>query len=561
MNKLTINEFLQGVAPEIWGFEDFAICPQWPGDAFAIAASILHRSGAYAKLGDGIRLCKDSCRDWEAWCQKLAIEWRGSFSTPAPQAPSEVQEFWDILADEKTYEQSIDSVRDNLELAGALVSICAVADEAFSGVGVVGFAELIQKFPNESYFWFKCYNFLELHKESFPQEERLPGSSLTERIDGSRLRVLPKAQTPSTGLSIRSLTHYISLCPQQHLELSWHWHLTSNMDLEEEFCNILLFPWPFEVSPTQFSNAHCDVEPPICSPPKTGWFKYKPDDSWAVVSELQAFIKKAEKQVGTIHAVVMPETAVPADKLPAIATLCLSKNIILICGITKDADQMNGDRFGSNSAEIIIPNPTATNEDDKSYTFSQRKHHRWKLDRSQICRYSLSSVLNPDFQWWEHIPIAERSLRVFAMRDWLVTCPLICEDLARLDPVGQVVRAIAPDLVIALLFDGPQIGSRWPAHYATVLADDPGSSVLTITSLGMSKLSKPIGYSSSQDRSNVIAMWRDCLSGYVPIELPPGASAAVLLLNRQEAKAATADGRTKNVNSGVPVISGIQYLH
>jgi 5-methylcytosine-specific restriction enzyme A len=47
------------------------------------------------------------------------------------------------------------------------------------------------------------------------------------------------------------------------------------------------------------------------------------------------------------------------------------------------------------------------------------------------------------------------------------------------------MRSVGPNLVVALLMDGPQLTARWPARYASVLADDPGSSVLTLTSLGM----------------------------------------------------------------------------
>ena len=53
---------------------------------------------------------------------------------------------------------------------------------------------------------------------------------------------------------------------------------------------------------------------------------------------------------------------------------------------------------------------------------------------------------------------------------------LICEDLARQDPAADLIRAVGPNLVIALLMDGPQLNGRWPARYASVLAEDPGSS-------------------------------------------------------------------------------------
>jgi hypothetical protein len=52
-----------------------------------------------------------------------------------------------------------------------------------------------------------------------------------------------------------------------------------------------------------------------------------------------------------------------------------------------------------------------------------------------------------------------------------------------LRPGADVMNAIGPNLVIALLMDGPQREHRWPGRYATVLADDPGSAVLTVTCL------------------------------------------------------------------------------
>jgi hypothetical protein len=58
------------------------------------------------------------------------------------------------------------------------------------------------------------------------------------------------------------------------------------------------------------------------------------------------------------------------------------------------------------------------------------------------------------------------------------------EDLARPDPVGDLVRSVGPNLVIALLMDGPQLRARWSGRYAMSLADDPGSFVLSVTSLG-----------------------------------------------------------------------------
>src|SRR5205807_7939942 len=115
--------------------------------------------------------------------------------------------------------------------------------------------------------------------------------------------------------------------------------------------------------------------------------------------------------------------------------------------------------------------------------------------------------LNPNRLWWEGIEIRDRRLTFFAIEDWLTLCVLICEDLARQDPVAELVRTIGPNLVIALLLDGPQLRTRWPNQYAAVPADDPGSAVLCLTSLGMTQLSRPFDRPGG---SRVIALWKDC---------------------------------------------------
>src|SRR5205807_9329887 len=115
----------------------------------------------------------------------------------------------------------------------------------------------------------------------------------------------------------------------------------------------------------------------------------------------------------------------------------------------------------------------------------QGKHHRWCLYRAQIEQYGFQRSLNPLVNWWENIRLAPRKLGFLAISSWLTLCHVICEDLARLDPVDQLIRSVGPNLLIALLQDGPQLRSRWGARYATVYAEDPGTSILTVTSLGM----------------------------------------------------------------------------
>lgn len=83
--------------------------------------------------------------------------------------------------------------------------------------------------------------------------------------------------------------------------------------------------------------------------------------------------------------------------------------------------------------------------------------------------------------------------------------------MARQDPAADLIRAVGPNLLIALLMDGPQLKDRWAARYASVLAEDPGSSVLTLTRLGMARRSRPFLRTTGRraEPSQVIALWRD----------------------------------------------------
>lgn len=173
-------------------------------------------------------------------------------------------------------------------------------------------------------------------------------------------------------------------------------------------------------------------------------------------------------------------------------------------------------------------------------------------------QYGLGSCLDVASNWWEHISITNRELYFVVLDNWLTICPLICEDLARQDPVGELVRAVGPNLVIALLMDAPQLASRWPARYATVRADDPGSSVLTLTSLGMAELSRPPAGSVA---SKAIALWKDARSGEaISIELPKDKQGAVLSLSRVFVKEYAADGRNDGGATGYPTLTGVHYV-
>src|SRR5262249_8938487 len=116
---------------------------------------------------------------------------------------------------------------------------------------------------------------------------------------------------------------------------------------------------------------------------------------------------------------------------------------------------------------------------------------------------------------------------------------LVCEDLAQIDDVADMLRSVGPTLVVTPLLDGPQLNSRWAARYASVLADDPGSAVLTLTSAGMARRSRPHG----RDASSVIALWKDPVRGTREIPLETGAQGVLLMASADLTTRRSGDGR------------------
>jgi hypothetical protein len=174
-----------------------------------------------------------------------------------------------------------------------------------------------------------------------------------------------------------------------------------------------------------------------------------------------------------------------------------------------------------------------------SRRYEQDKHHRWCLDEAQIRQYHLTRTLHPQELWWEAIDLRERAMHIIDLGDGITAAPMVCEDLASLDEVADHMRRVGPSLVVAVLLDGPQLASRWPCRYSSVLTDDPGSAVLTLTSLGMAARSRPQG----KPRSRTVAHWNSRRNGLREIELARGAAAILLRTSVESSTVWTADGR------------------
>jgi len=165
-------------------------------------------------------------------------------------------------------------------------------------------------------------------------------------------------------------------------------------------------------------------------------------------------------------------------------------------------------------------------------------------------------MLSPQKVWWEGIHIPPRRLNLFSLTTNCFFSVLICEDLARPDPIGSVLRAVGPNLVIALLQDGPQLRERWAGRFTVPLADDPGAAVLSLTSLGMSQLSRP-SHELDDHADRTVAMFREPGGVAKEIALPHGAEALVLTLTEQDGVEFSADGRRDRTNAGSLNLGGV----
>lgn len=538
-SPITIGEYLKLLLPRLVNAKQRHV-PYWPADVFAVAMSLIQKSGIYTLILNEWPPTVEGEETPEEWAVKMeqtAKRWRGYAGSEKPHAPTLVRDHWRLLMG--AFSSTFGRLREDRALAHALFELAAMADEASAGVG-------LPRSPAGASKYGKFYR--RARTQLLPAEN---GSTLCMEIDRTRLRVLPKMHAPSKGLTIRSLSHHLALCSGD--EICPYWEISVGYSPAREFMNLLIVPWPETIKPVQFKRVPRKESGMQNMPNDFGFFRYSPepereDDKKVATATFVAHVEElyleAISMMGRIDGIVFPELALVPEEFEALRNAEFTQKIFLVSGIAKGPDEESS--FGANELYCDIPNRER---------MVQSKHHRWKLDKSQIIQYGLGSLLNPERSWWEHINVDNRKLNFVSLLPWLVMSVVICEDLARPDPVGDLLRAVGPNLVLALLMDGPQIKERWSARYATTLAEDPGCSVLSLTSAGMSKLSRP---ASGVNRSKVVGLWKDAHSSTpVEIELPENCGGVVVSMTVRWMDEWTADGREDRGATGYPLLSGI----
>lgn len=532
----------------------------WPPDVFAVAGSLLHSSGAYVQAVEQWPPARERRRGaWAKSMGEIGKRWRRSTAPPGkPQrAPAEVRKWWQVVRQHALGRRGaepllIDNIGRTPAVCQALLQMVAAADEASAGAGIADD-------PGKMRDSFSLEATTRLWESAWKEQP----ATLCRRVPAGKAAVLPKACTPQNGITLRSLTHHLALVPGCGVSARWMQAVNPNRPSGGHHLNVMLVPWPLEMRPAQFQCAVPSNGRLQNMPDNYGFFAYDshpnatPAQARQTADEMAAHIqelhRRAVERVGEVHGIILPEMALQHLEYEAVRQKVVDLGVtFLITGVY--SPPVNGEP-GLNKAMI-----NARVIDDNFIDVEQFKHHRWSLDGRQIRQYGLGATLDPRKIWWEYTSVGDRTLRFLALGPWLTLAALICEDLARPDPVGEVIRAVGPTLVVALLQDGPQLTHRWSARYATVLADDPGSSVLSLTSLGMAQLSTPIEAGSSGSKSRVIAVWKDRRNGARELELPRGAAALVLCLTNDYEQQWTADGRDDGRASGWISLSGVHDI-
>ncbi|WP_204165197.1 hypothetical protein [Methylobacterium radiodurans] len=429
-------------------------------------------------------------------------------------------------------------------------ALMAIADEACADIGYQ---------PPPGADWERKWvvklanNFLAGSAPAAPRSRHLRHSNhrptiTSSLVDPDVVCVQPKARTPDVGCSLRNLSHNVALLPPRGI-MRVHWLTPPTVQsLEDDTSlNLLLVPFPYAIRTSSFRSRRAT---PPGSPVAWGWFEVHQDwlgaDADLVVDLVRALLRQAEDHE-QIHGIVFPELSLSYEVYERLAS-CLRDQFpsvqFLVSGASSNCGGDTGNFALASHFFADATGAAAGSNGRMMATVSRAKHHRWSLEVSQIRAYGLETAFPdelPEMRWWEDIPLRAREVHVNAMRSASVFSVMICEDLARSDPAHEPLRAIGPNLVFVLLMDGPQLEWRWAARYSTGLAEDPGTSVLTLTSRALVERWNHGKEPGEQDWS--IGLWKDEANRAVQIKCEPGQEGVILKLRGKRQVEKTLDGR------------------
>jgi hypothetical protein len=500
----------------------------WPADLFALTDVILGRSEAY-------RLClappegqvwpPGRFPSWPAAVEQAAQQWILRLEDGRAALPDLVLEQWRVLRSRSELPIELLAEGSDWPMCEALLTLHAVSDEACAGLGVA-----LDRSDGHGCVY------------RAQGRELLARTGSLARIPIHLVRVLPKVRTPTKGNSLRSFSRYVCV---RGPSVAVHWHKVparrTGSGPRSEHVNMLLLPWPLRVRESDFVPVGGSVRP---STEPSGFFRFAPAEALDL-DLVVATIRAARQEVDNVDVVVLPESAIEESAIDDLEAVLEQNGVTtLIAGVRQSAAQASGKLPGNWVHVGVSPSlekarPLSSGRCREWFHVRQNKHHRWSLDESQVFQYHLGGALHPHIRWWEATEIPRRCLHFVELGDEVTLVSLVCEDLSQIDDVVDIIRSVGPTVVVTPLLDGPQLATRWSARYANVLADDPGSAVLTLSSYGMVQRARAHG----REPSPVVALWKDPVKGLREIPLSPGSEGVLLTVCTARSTRRTIDGR------------------
>jgi len=505
---------------------------EWAPDLFAFTDVVLDRSEAYrfaVSPPEGASWPPPQMPDWYLAVADASAGWCAWVEGDGTGLPGLVAEQWAVVCERSA--TSLDELAAGRawRICRALLTLHAIADEACAGTGVT-----VADVPRDG------------ARFRARARELLARTGTLSRISRQRLRVLPRVRNPVGGPTIRSLSRYVCV---RGPEVDAVWNRipagTVGPGGPAQEGNVLMLPWPLRIDAEDFKPTG-PVE--RGGPEPHGFFEFAPAELLDL-DLADRVLQSARNQQGSVDIVVLPESALrPGDIDELEALLTRHRVWLFVAGVREPPGP--GGRFGANWLHLGVW------FGGRWWRYRQNKHHRWSLDDNQIEQYHLAAALPPAVRWWEAMAVPRRAVQVVELDEGVTLVSLICEDLARLDEVADLLRAIGPTLVVTTLLDGPQLASRWTARYASVLADDPGSAVVTLTSFGFVDRSRPAG----RPASRVVSLWKDPVRGLREIPLDADAHAVLIRIQVGRTTRHSADGRPPVANTANISAEGVRQI-
>lgn len=485
----------------------------WPGNLFSVLFSIVKYTDKYRKL---VSFSPDRVNIDKIQLNAIKSEWEsiGDLINKNDIQTPTIKAFVDYLFSIKNIDRCVYDLMNDQKFIEHTMTLIASIDECFANF-----------FDENNENNLRTIHSLKQSINEIQSNNTSISSSLSDMLPMHGF-VCTKKLSSQSGLTINSLTHNITLIPPTVRPNLVKFRTRNNQNKKRY--NILYIPYPFSITESCFKE-HLKISD------THGYFTFKhtPDDFHKDISEFITIYENTKKRVSTIDLIILPECSLSKSDFE------LMKQVFhftygehspdFLVGTWEEKNDNENRKFIENKAEFSYYKSNSTQVDETVRSIVQRKHHRWFLDRDQIKNYLLAGVLDSSIIWWENIDTPRRELSFAEIDDSFTICPLICEDLARQEPVASTVRAVGPSLVVSLLLDGPQLKQRWPGKYASVLADDPGSSVLTVSPLGM--VNRSIG--SGHKRISCVALWSE--KGYSKeLILDEGAKGLLLELSLKD---------------------------